>query len=151
MKCPSCANPDSRVIDSRLAHEGEAIRRRRECEKCGRRFTTFERIEEKPPLVVKKTGQREPFDREKVLNGIQHACTKRPVSREAMEGIVDRIERELSERSGGEVESREVGERVMEELRKLDHVAYVRFASIYREFRDIDQFLDELKNLKKGE
>ncbi len=151
MKCPSCANPDTRVVDSRVAHEGEAIRRRRECEQCGRRFTTFERFEAQPPVVVKNDGRRESFSREKLLAGITIACSKRPISREQIDAIVDRVEREFSERAGGEVASNEIGARVMEELAKLDQVAYVRFASVYRQFRDIDHFLEELQAMRKSE
>lgn len=152
MKCPSCAKPDTRVIDSRLAHEGEAVRRRRECEACGRRFTTFERFEAQPPVVVKKDGRREPFDRGKILAGLMTACRKRPVSHEQLEGIADRIEREISEKAmGGEIRSEEIGARIMGELSRLDQVAYVRFASVYKEFRDIDQFMDELKGIQRTE
>ena len=151
MKCPSCGHPDSRVIDSRAAHEGEAIRRRRECEACERRFTTYERIEERPPVVVKKNGSRVPYNRDKVMEGITIACRKRNIPVEKLEAIVDRLEREASERAGGEITTDEIGSSIMSELRKLDQVAYVRFASVYREFRDIDQFLDEVRNVRKDE
>lgn len=149
MKCPSCGHPDSRVIDSRGAHEGEAIRRRRECEKCGRRFTTYERIEERPPVVVKKNGSRVPYNREKVMESISIACRKRDIPMEKLEAVVDRLEREFSERAGGEITTDEIGAGIMGALRGLDQVAYVRFASVYREFRDIDQFLEEVKSMRK--
>lgn len=139
------------MIDSRPAHEGEAIRRRRACEACGRRFTTFERLEDRLPLVVKKDGRRAPFDREKILHGLELACNKRSISHDVLEGIADRIEREISERAGGEIDSREIGTRVMEELARVDHVAYVRFASVYKEFRDIDQFMEILQSMPKRE
>lgn len=151
MKCPSCGYADSRVIDSRGAHEGEAIRRRRECEECGRRFTTYERIEERPPVVVKKNGNRVPYEREKVMDSITIACRKRDIPVEKLEAAVDRLERDFSERAGGEITTDEIGAAIMGELRGLDQVAYVRFASVYREFRDIDQFLEEVKNMQHEE
>lgn len=152
MKCPFCAYIDSKVIDSRLSKEGNNIRRRRECGECERRFTTYERIEEMQPLVVKKDGRRQPFDRVKILAGIQRACEKRPVSSEAIEKIIDRIELSLLESGERETESSRIGEAVMAALRDLDEVAYVRFASVYRQFKDINEFMSELKDiLAKGE
>lgn len=151
MKCPSCANPDTKVIDSRLGKEGNNIRRRRECVECGRRFTTYERIEETFPLVVKRDDRRELFDRTKVIAGIQRACEKRPVSVATIEKAVDRLEATLMESSEKEIESTRIGEAVMEALRDIDQVAYVRFASVYRQFKDINEFMDELKGiLDKG-
>ncbi len=152
MKCPFCGYLEDRVVDSRVGKDGEVIRRRRECLKCGGRYTTYERIEETLPLVIKKDGRREPFDRMKVLAGIQKACEKRPVSINDMEAIVDRIEKGLEESGEREVTSSVIGEAVMEELRRLDEVAYVRFASVYREFKDINEFMETLKGLleRKG-
>lgn len=149
MNCPYCQHPDSRVIDSREAKEGETIRRRRECDACHKRFTTYERIEELLPMVVKKDGRREPFDRMKILSGIQKACEKRPIPQEKIEGVVDRVERGLQELGEKEIPSSVIGERIMRELHALDHVAYVRFASVYREFKDLNQFMNELKGLLK--
>lgn len=147
MKCPSCAAIENRVVDSRLSKEGDVIRRRRECLKCSRRFTTYERVEETLPLVVKKDGRREPFDPEKVLSGIKKACEKRPISIADQETIVRRIETLLIERGEREVSSEVIGERVMKELHDLDQVAYVRFASVYRSFKDLNEFMNELKDL----
>ena len=147
MKCPFCQALENKVIDSRLSKDGHVIRRRRECEDCERRFTTYERIEEILPMVVKKDGSREVFDRTKVLSGVRKACEKRPVPVSAMEQIVEVLERELHESGEKEVPSSYIGERVMESLRKVDGVAYVRFASVYRSFRDVNEFLDELKHL----
>lgn len=147
MRCPFCGHGEDRVIDSRAGGAGEVIRRRRECEQCARRFTTYERIEEVLPTVVKKDGRREPFDRQKLLRGITIACIKRPISVDRIEGLVDSIERGLQESDKREVASTELGERVMRELRDVDQVAYVRFASVYRSFRDIDAFLEELGKL----
>ena len=147
MKCPFCQSLENRVIDSRLAQDGHVIRRRRECEKCERRFTTYERVEEILPMVVKKDGGREVFDRNKIVSGIRKACEKRPVPVAAMEQIVEAIERELHESGEKEVPTSYIGERVMESLRRVDGVAYVRFASVYRSFRDVNEFLDELKHL----
>ena len=147
MKCPFCGHLDNKVIDSRLSQGGEVTRRRRECDQCVRRYTTYERVEEVLPLVVKKDGRREPFERLKVASGLRRACEKRPVSAETLDRIVDRIERELVESGEKEVPSSTVGERCMEALRETDQVAYVRFASVYREFKDIDQFMDELRTL----
>jgi len=149
MNCPFCSHSNSSVVDSRDSKEGETIRRRRECDSCGKRFTTYERVEELLPVVVKKDGRREPFDRKKILGGIQKACEKRPVSMERIEETVDRIEREIVELGEKEVPSTAIGERIMRALHDLDHVAYVRFASVYRDFKDVNQFLDELKGLLK--
>lgn len=147
MKCPVCRSPDSRVIDSREADDGAVIRRRRECEACGRRFNTFERPEEVVLFVIKKDGRREPFDRTKILVGITKACEKRPVSREQIERIADDVEAALRDRMVTEVPTREIGELVMHRLRALDQVAYVRFASVYKEFRDVDSFVEEIRAL----
>jgi len=147
MKCPFCGYPDTRVVDSRLNKEGNAIRRRRECSRCERRCTTFERVEEALPLVIKKDGRRQPFDRLKVIAGIQRACEKRPVSIATIEKIVDQIERQLQESGEREVESSRIGQAVMEALHGLDQVAYVRFASVYRQFKDINEFMAELKDI----
>lgn len=152
MKCPFCGYIDSKVIDSRLGKEGNNIRRRRECFECERRFTTYERVEEMQPLVVKKDGRRQSFDRLKIFAGIQRACEKRPVSSEAIEKVIDRIELSLLESGEREIESSRIGEAVMSALRDLDEVAYVRFASVYRQFKDINEFMSELKEiLAKGE
>jgi transcriptional repressor NrdR len=137
------------VVDSRLAEDGAAIRRRRECESCGRRFNTYERPEEVPLFVIKKDGRREPFDRSKILVGITKACEKRPVSREDIERIADEIGGALRDGLATELPAREIGEMVMERLRQLDEVAYVRFASVYKEFRDVDSFLEEIRSLAK--
>ena len=147
MKCPFCSHTEDKVIDSRLSQEGDVTRRRRECLKCGRRFTTYERVEEAQPLVIKKDGRRELFDRTKILNGVLRACEKRPVGIETMEKVVDKIEKRLLETGDREIQSSIIGAAVMEELKTLDEVAYVRFASVYREFRDINEFMTELKGL----
>lgn len=147
MKCPFCDQLEDKVIDSRTAREGEIIRRRRECLSCKRRYTTYERIEENLPMVVKKDNRREPFDRSKILSGLKKACEKRPVSVGALNGMADRIEKRIQDKGETEVSSLDVGEEVMRELRELDPVAYVRFASVYREFKDIDQFMDTIKAL----
>ena len=149
MKCPSCGHLEDKVIDSRSAKEGQAIRRRRECLKCHRRFTTYETVETTPLLVIKKDGRREPFHREKILNGLLRACEKRPVPAERLNAIVDKLESDLLRPGVDEVPSSEIGERVMEELRSLDEVAYVRFASVYRHFKDLNQFLEELRSFLK--
>ncbi|GAB4261049.1 transcriptional regulator NrdR [Deferrisoma sp.] len=151
MRCPFCGEQEDRVIDSRVSREGEVIRRRRECVACGRRFTTYERVEDMLPLVVKKDGRRESFDRLKILAGIKKACEKRPVSADSLERIVDRIEARLQEEGRKEVPSREIGEAVMAELQALDPVAYVRFASVYREFRGVDEFVDALREFLEGQ
>jgi transcriptional repressor NrdR len=147
MKCPYCDELEDKVVDSRMAREGEIIRRRRECLVCKRRYTTYERIEESLPMVVKKDGRREPFDRAKILAGLKKACEKRPISIATLDAVVDRLEKQLQETGEGEIQSRAIGEAVMGELHQLDQVAYVRFASVYREFKDIDQFMEELKAL----
>lgn len=147
MKCPFCSIFDNKVIDSRLSQGGEVTRRRRECEACGRRYTTYERVEQVLPLVVKKDDRREPFDRLKVLSGLRKACEKRPVSSDELERLLDKLERELVETSDKEVPSSLIGERVMEALRDIDQVAYVRFASVYRSFKDIREFMNELSQL----
>ncbi|OQW34920.1 MAG: NrdR family transcriptional regulator [Nitrospira sp. SG-bin1] len=147
MKCPFCDELEDKVVDSRMAKEGEVIRRRRECLGCKRRYTTYERVEEILPVVVKKDGRRESFDRNKILVGLKKACEKRPISISTIEAVTDRIEKRIQEMGETEIESRVVGEEVMKELHQLDQVAYVRFASVYREFKDIDQFMDELKTL----
>jgi len=147
MKCPHCDHLESKVLDSRLSKEMDTIRRRRECLKCGKRFSTAERMEEGLPLVIKKDDRREVFDRMKILNGLKKACEKRPISITNLEKIVSRIEYNLLEKGDHEIGASEIGEMVMEELRKLDEVAYVRFASVYRQFRDINEFMSELKDL----
>ena len=147
MKCPFCGNQEDKVVDSRASADGGAIRRRRECLGCGKRFTTYEHLEEQPLMVIKKDGRREPYDRHKLLAGLVKACEKRPVSMEALERLGDELERELSQQFEREVPSSEIGERVMKKLHTLDPVAYVRFASVYREFKDVEQFLRELKDL----
>ncbi|MDI3279995.1 MAG: transcriptional regulator NrdR [Bacillota bacterium] len=147
MKCPFCGEPDSKVLDSRASEEGAAIRRRRECPACGQRFTTYERVEREPLVVVKKDGRRESFDRRKILNGLLKACEKRPIALQQLEELVDAVERELALRSEREIPSSAIGELVMERLRQLDEVAYVRFASVYRQFGDLNRFLEELKEL----
>jgi transcriptional repressor NrdR len=147
MRCPFCAHLESKVIDSRVSTAGDVIRRRRECESCTRRFTSRERVEDVLPVVVKKDGVREPFDREKVLRGVRLACNKRPVAIDRIEKFIDELERDLVESEAKEVESKDVGERVMRKLRELDEVAYVRFASVYRSFRDIDEFRSELDKI----
>ncbi len=146
MKCPFCGNTENKVIDSRISKDGDAIRRRRECVSCGKRFTTYEFVEEVLPTVVKKDGRREPFDRTKIRSGIKKACEKRPISTDEIESIVDRIEQRCQEYPDKEIPASVVGEQVMKELQNLDGVAYVRFASVYREFRDVSDFLDELKD-----
>jgi transcriptional repressor NrdR len=147
MRCPYCSSIDNKVVDSRLGKEGESIRRRRECLKCEGRFTTYERVEEVLPSVIKKDGRREPFDRLKILNGLKKACEKRPISMEMLERTVEEIEKSLQEKGLKELPSTMVGEEVMERLHKLDEVAYVRFASVYRSFRDINEFMSELKDI----
>ena len=152
MKCPYCGNDDDAVLDSRPLRDGEAIKRRRECKHCDRRFTTFETIEEMQLTVVKKPDRdghqrREQFDRNKLLRSLRVACQKRPISEETLQTMADDIERALTNRLDKEVPSADIGEMVMEHLRRIDQVAYVRFASVYREFKDIDQFMDELKTL----
>lgn len=147
MRCPYCSSLRNRVIDSRLSKEGDEIRRRRLCTDCKRRFTTYEKVAQVLPLVVKRDGRREPFNREKIMIGLRKACEKRPVSMDILEKVVERIERWAQEKGGKEMASSEIGEWVMEELQELDEVAYVRFASVYRQFKDINQFMKELKGL----
>ena len=151
MRCPYCSRIDDKVIDSRTAREGEVIRRRRECLMCKRRFTTYERIEENLPVLVKKDNRRETFDRGKVMAGLKKACEKRPISSAVLEGSVDRIEKRLQEYGESEVPARVVGEEVMRELHGLDQVAYVRFASVYKEFKDIDQFMETIRSLAQDQ
>ncbi|MCK4508432.1 MAG: transcriptional repressor NrdR [Desulfuromonadales bacterium] len=151
MKCPFCTHDDTRVVDSRLGKEGNNIRRRRECVDCERRFTTYERVEETLPLVIKKDGRREAFDRHKIISGIQRACEKRPVSIATIEKVVDQMEVSLQECGEKEIPASRIGESIMEALQALDEVAYVRFASVYRQFRDINEFMSELTDiLSKG-
>ncbi|WP_028325937.1 transcriptional regulator NrdR [Desulfatirhabdium butyrativorans] len=147
MKCPYCGMLDTKVIDSRLSREGDTIRRRRECIHCGRRFNTFESIEDVPMMIVKKDGRRELFMREKIRSGIVKACEKRNISMETIDGWIDRIERDLQESGKKEVPSSVIGERIMAILHDLDEVAYVRFASVYREFKDVNDFVEELKSV----
>lgn len=147
MKCPFCGNIEDKVIDSRTSREGDAIRRRRECLKCGKRFTSYERVEDIIPMVVKKDGRRESFDRLKILGGLKKACEKRPVGIESLEEIVDSIEKKLISLGVKEIPSTWIGEEVMSALRELDKVAYVRFASVYRQFKDINELMNEVKTL----
>jgi len=147
MKCPFCGYKEDKVVDSRATAEESAVRRRRECLQCGKRFTTYEYVEEVSLMVIKKDGRREPFDRKKILAGIVKACEKRPVSVEKMEEIVSQVERAIQKKSDREVPSTRIGELVMEKLKTLDDVAYVRFASVYRQFKDVGQFMVELKDI----
>ncbi len=152
MKCPYCGHVEDRVVDSREAQDGQATRRRRECLGCARRFTTYERIEEVLPQVVKKDGRREPFDRTKIVEGVATACQKRPVSAEQIQALVTAVERELQELGEKEIRTSVIGEAVMRRLRDVDEVAYIRFASVYRAFRDVGEFMTELAGLaRKGE
>ena len=145
MRCPYCESAESKVTDSRDAEDG--IRRRRECLGCGKRFTSYERIEEIPYFVIKKDGRREAFDRNKLMTGLQRACEKRPVPAKALNGIVDMVEQMVQDSPDREVEARAIGERVMAALKELDKVAYVRFASVYRQFEDVEEFMTELRDL----
>ena len=147
MKCPFCGCPENRVLDSRDVRDGDEIRRRRECSGCTRRFTTYERVDEVPVTVVKRDGSRQLFDREKLLNGLLRACEKRPVPRRDLVAVVDSVESALAAREVREMSTEEIGNLVIGELRRLDQVAYVRFASVYRRFEDVTQFMDELKTL----
>ncbi len=147
MRCPYCENPDTKVIDSRPTEEGHAIRRRRGCENCGKRFTTYEKVEESIIMIIKKDGRREAFDRSKVMSGIVKACEKRPVPMAEIERIVDEIERGLNNLMEKEVESTFIGELIMDQLKKVDEVAYVRFASVYRQFTDVNTFIKEIEKL----
>lgn len=149
MRCPFCSYAESKVIDSRAAEEGSSIRRRRECLQCLRRFTTYEVVEESPLMVIKKDGRRELFDRTKLLNGILRACEKRPIPLSIVETVVDKVEKELRNLMEREVSSRNIGETVMGHLKDIDQVAYVRFASVYRQFADINNFMQELQTLMK--
>jgi len=153
VRCPSCGHDGDRVVDSRATKDNSAIRRRRECLKCGYRFTTYEYIEHTPVMVVKKDGRRERYSREKILNGLLRACEKRPVSRESLEQLIDDVEKAIGSKEMDEIPTSEIGNEVMVRLAAIDQVAYVRFASVYREFKDVTQFLDELRGLlekKKG-
>ncbi len=147
MKCPFCGHVRDKVVDSRESGSGDAIRRRRECLACGRRFTSYERIEEIPYFVIKKDGRREAFDRNKLMTGLQRACEKRPVPAKALNAIVDAVEQMVQDSPDREVEARTIGEQVMRALKDLDKVAYVRFASVYRRFEDVEEFMTELKDL----
>ncbi|MDD5866963.1 transcriptional regulator NrdR [Lachnospiraceae bacterium YH-ros2228] len=148
MKCPFCGNNDTSVIDSRPADDNTSIRRRRSCEKCGKRFTTYEKVETIPLIVIKKDNNREQYDRSKIEKGVLLSCHKRPVSADQIRELVDSVEKEIFSREEREVASSEIGELVMKELKSLDSVAYVRFASIYKEFKDVDTFMEELKKLQ---
>ena len=150
MKCPFCGHLRDKVVDSRESKEGNSIRRRRECLACGKRYTSREHIEEIEYRVIKKDGRPEPFQRQKLIGGLMRACEKRPVSVQQLEGIADRIENDLQDRPDREIKTTDIGARIMEELRRIDQVAYVRFASVYRQFRDAEQFIDEIKQLGKS-
>ncbi|EJP6470819.1 transcriptional regulator NrdR [Clostridium sp. FAM 1755] len=147
MKCPYCAYGESKVVDSRSTEDGSSIRRRRECLKCNRRYTTYEKIETTPILVIKKNMSREYFDRNKIVNGLMKACQKRPVSRKQIEQIADEVERHISNEMLTEVNTDKIGQIIMKNLKKIDEVSYVRFASVYRQFKDINTFMEEIKNL----
>ena len=147
MRCPFCSAVEDKVVDTRPSDNDQVIRRRRECVTCGRRFTTYERVDEILPLVIKKDDRREPFDRAKILNGLKKACSKRPVALEVLEAAVDRIERTLEESGEKEIRSSRIGDGVMAALKEIDDVAYVRFASVYRSFRDVNELIAELKSL----
>ena len=149
MRCPYCSTLDNKVIDSRLSQNGEVTRRRRECSGCERRYTTYERVEQTVPYVAKRDGTRQPYDRQKLLAGLRRACAKRPVSVEALDALLSEIERWLAGRGEAEVPSHVLGERVLERLRELDQVAYVRFASVYRDFQNVDEFVAELATLRE--
>lgn len=149
MKCPYCSNPDTRVIDSRPAEDGTSIRRRRSCDACGKRFTTYEKVETIPLIIIKKDNNREQYNRRKIENGVLQACYKRPVSAEQIQKTIDAIETKVFSLEDREVKSSVIGELVMDELKNLDEVAYVRFASVYREFKDVNTFMDELKKILK--
>jgi transcriptional repressor NrdR len=150
VKCPFCSDIENKVIDSRLSKDAHVVRRRRECLGCRRRFTTHERIEEILPAVIKKDGRREPFDRAKIFSGVQKACAQRPISMDTVDALVDRVERHFQEKGDKEIPCPEIGEKIMQELQALDGVAYVRFASVYRQFQDIGQFMEEIKELLNG-
>jgi transcriptional repressor NrdR len=150
MRCPYCTKVENKVIDSRMSKDGRMIRRRRECIECGRRFTTYEKLEEVLPMVVKKDGRREPFNREKITSGIKKACQKRPISMTKIEEFVDSVELYFQELGKKEIEGKEIGERVINALKEWDEVAYVRFASVYRQFRDINEFMAELEGILRA-
>ncbi len=150
MKCPYCSNPDTRVIDSRLTDSNDSVRRRRMCQKCGKRFTTYERLENQPIAVIKKDNTRQPFDRNKILSGLIRACIKRNISTEVLSKIVDDIENEISNMPSNEIQSKEIGNLVLKRLKNLDKVAYIRFASVYKQFDSIRQFTRELSELQKS-
>jgi transcriptional repressor NrdR len=150
MKCPYCTQLNNKVIDSRISKDGRMIRRRRECLECGRRFTTYEKLEEVLPMVVKKDGRREPFNREKITSGIRKACQKRSISMTDIEEFVDTLELYFQELGKKEIDSSEIGERVISKLKEWDEVAYVRFASVYRQFKDINEFMMELQQILKS-
>ncbi|MEN6420742.1 MAG: transcriptional regulator NrdR [Smithella sp.] len=147
MKCPFCGHTENKVIDSRISKDGKAVRRRRECLGCTKRFTTYEYVEDVLPMVVKKDGRREQFDRQKILTGIKKACEKRPISMEAIDKLVENVEQACQELQTEEISSTVIGEKIMSELKNFDGVAYVRFASVYRQFRDVGEFMSELKDL----
>ncbi|MGA3281774.1 MAG: transcriptional regulator NrdR [Smithella sp.] len=147
MKCPFCGHAENKVIDSRISKDGKAVRRRRECLNCAKRFTTYEYVEDVLPMVVKKDGRREQFDRQKILNGIKKACEKRPISMESIDKLVENVEQACQEMQIEEISSTIIGEKIMNELKAFDGVAYVRFASVYRQFRDVGEFMSELKDL----
>ena len=147
MKCPFCLAPDTRVVDSRPSQDGRAIRRRRECTACSKRFTTYERVEEFQPLVIKKDGRREPFNRTKIIEGILKACEKRPIGLDQIENFVQELERDIQEKGEREIPSSRIGERIMARLKEWDDVAYVRFASVYKQFKDLNAFMEQLKEL----
>ena len=149
MRCPACGHDEDKVVDSRSTKENSAIRRRRECIACAHRFTTYEYVEHRPVMVVKKDGRREHYSRDKILNGLLRACEKRPVSMETLEKLIDEVEKRVSSRVRDEIPTKELGNEVMQKLAMIDQVAYVRFASVYRDFKDISQFLSELKNLQE--
>jgi len=150
VRCPYCSQINNRVIDSRLSKDGRMIRRRRECLECGRRFTTYEKLEEMLPMVVKRDGRREPFSREKIISGIRKACQKRPISMTQIEEFVDSLESYFQDQGRKEIDSTEIGERVIQTLRQWDEVAYVRFASVYRQFKDISEFMAELEEILRA-
>ncbi|MGH7505564.1 MAG: transcriptional regulator NrdR [Longimicrobiales bacterium] len=147
MRCPFCQGTEDRVVDSRTSREGRAVRRRRECLNCNRRFTTYEYVEERPLLILKRDGSSEPYDRQKVLQAIRLPCAKRPITGTEIDEMVDRVEDRIAHSAADEIESRLIGEMVMDELRRRDYVAYVRFASVYRNFQDLDEFYEELRDL----
>jgi len=150
VRCPYCSQINNRVIDSRLSKDGRMIRRRRECLECGRRFTTYEKLEETLPMVVKRDGRREPFNREKIVSGIRKACQKRPISMTQIEEFVDSLESHFQDQGKKEIDSTEIGEMVINTLREWDEVAYVRFASVYRQFKDINEFMAELEEILRA-